>query len=280
MTRKVNILHLVVALAVGLCCVGCFKSTVGYTIFRTAVFIQSTDKGDYVKARDLYTYAYYVDTTDWKVASYEDACNKIITNKLTGERREMPDVYGEMNPSNEYQLTMVINRPMTMMILVDPENKVYAYRNYELPDNLPQVDTKLYIVSWRNSYTTAGWRIVNEFYKPPQPETDPEPAPDDEPETDPEPAPDDEPETDPENPDEPNTTPDDGEGEGADDGADNSEGGSNGEGEGNNGEGGSNGEGEGNNDENGENDGEGDSATDTPSTDTPATDDNPSTDKE
>ncbi|MBR2331090.1 MAG: hypothetical protein IKA38_01220, partial [Alistipes sp.] len=128
MTQKVNILHLVVALAVGLYCVGCFKSTVGYTIFRTAVFIQSTDKGDYVKARDLYTYAYYVDTTDWKVASYEDACNKIITNKLTGERREMPDVYGEMNPSNEYQLTMVINRPMTMMILVDPENKVYAYR--------------------------------------------------------------------------------------------------------------------------------------------------------
>ena len=270
MTRKVNILHLVVALAVGLCCVGCFKSTVGYTIFRTAVFIQSTDKGDYVKARDLYTYAYYVDTTDWKVASYEDACNKIITNKLTGERREMPDVYGEMNPSNEYQLTMVINRPMTMMILVDPENKVYAYRNYELPDNLPQVDTKLYIVSWRNSYTTAGWRIVNEFYKPPQPETDPDPAPDDEPETDPENP--DEPETAPENPDEPNTTPDDGEGEGADDGADNGEGGSNGEGEGNNGEGGS-----GNNDEN---DGEGDGATDTPSTDTPATDDNPSTDKE
>ena len=247
MTRKVNILHLVVALAVGLCCVGCFKSTVGYTIFRTAVFIQSTDKGDYVKARDLYTYAYYVDTTDWKVASYEDACNKIITNKLTGERREMPDVYGEMNPSNEYQLTMVINRPMTMMILVDPENKVYAYRNYELPDNLPQVDTKLYIVGWRNSYTTAGWRIVNEFYKPPQPETAPEnPA---------------EPETDPENPDEPNTTPDDGEGEGADDGADNGEGGS-----------GNNGENDG--------DGEGDGATDTPSTDTPATDDNPSTDKE
>lgn len=239
---------MVVALAVGLCCVGCFKSTVGYTIFRTAVFIQSTDKGDYVKARDLYTYAYYVDTTDWKVASYEDACNKIITNKLTGERREMPDVYGEMNPSNEYQLTMVINRPMTMMILVDPENKVYAYRNYELPDNLPQVDTKLYIVGWRNSYTTAGWRIVNEFYKPPQPETDPE------------------------NPDEPNTTPDDGEGEGVDDGADNGEGGSNGEGEGNNGEGGSG--------NNGENDGEGDGATDTPSTDTPATDDNPSTDKE
>ena len=271
---------MVVALAVGLCCVGCFKSTVGYTIFRTAVFIQSTDKGDYVKARDLYTYAYYVDTTDWKVASYEDACNKIITNKLTGERREMPDVYGEMNPSNEYQLTMVINRPMTMMILVDPENKVYAYRNYELPDNLPQVDTKLYIVGWRNSYTTAGWRIVNEFYKPPQPETDPAP---DEPETDPENP--DEPETDPENPDEPNTTPDDGEGEGADDGANNGEGGSNGEGEGNNGEGGSNGEGEGNNgeggsDNNGENDGEGDGATDTPSTDTPATDDNPSTDKE
>jgi hypothetical protein len=138
---------------------------VGYTIFSVAVNIQSTDKSDYTKARDLYTYAYYADSTDWRIASYEDACQKVLTNKLTGEKREVPDVYGEMNPSNEYQLSMVINEPMTMMVIVDPENKVYAYRNYELPKNLEHVDTKLYIAAWKPSHSSGGWRIVNEFYQ-------------------------------------------------------------------------------------------------------------------
>jgi hypothetical protein len=70
-----------------------------------------------------------------------------------------------MNPSNEYQLSMVINEPMTMMVIVDPENKVYAYRNYELPKNLEHVDTKLYIAAWKPSHSSGGWRIVNEFYQ-------------------------------------------------------------------------------------------------------------------
>lgn len=164
MNRKINILHLMVAV-VALCCTSCYKSTVGYTIFSVAVNIQSTDKSDYTKARDLYTYAYYADSTDWCIASYEDACQKVLTNKLTGEKREVPDVYGEMNPSNEYQLSMVINEPMTMMVIVDPENRVYAYRNYELPKNLEHVDTKLYIAAWKPSHSSGGWRIVNEFYQ-------------------------------------------------------------------------------------------------------------------
>ena len=164
MTRKINILHLVVAVA-ALCCVGCYKSVVNYTIFSVAVKVQADDKSDYAKAQDLYTYAYYADSTDWRIASYEDACQKVLTNKLTGEKREVPDVYGEMNPSNEYQLSMVINEPMTMMVIVDPANKVYAYRNYELPKNLEHVDTKLYIAAWKPSHNSGGWRIVNEFYQ-------------------------------------------------------------------------------------------------------------------
>ena len=164
MKRKINILHLVVAVA-ALCCVGCYKSVVNYTIFSVAVKVQADDKSDYAKAQDLYTYAYYADSTDWRIASYEDACQKVLTNKLTGEKREVPDVYGEMNPSNEYQLSMVINEPMTMMVIVDPANKVYAYRNYELPKNLEHVDTKLYIAAWKPSHSSGGWRIVNEFYQ-------------------------------------------------------------------------------------------------------------------
>lgn len=250
MIRQTNILHLVVALALALCTVGCYENTVGYTIFRTAVKIQSTEGGDYVGARDLYTYAYYVDTTEWRIANYDDACNMIITNKLSGERRETPDVYGEMNPSSEYQLSMVINEPLTLMVVVDPANKVYAYRPFTLPINLPQIDTKLYIAAWRNSHSTGGWRVVNEFYKAPQPEPEP-----DEPGTDPQPNPD-EP-----NPDEPNNP--DGEGDGNEGGNEGEGGNENGnEGNGNEGNGGEN---EG--DDNNEGDGSEDDTTDTPTTD-------------
>lgn len=257
MIRQTNILHLVVALALALCTVGCYENTVGYTIFRTAVKIQSTEGGDYVGARDLYTYAYYVDTTEWRIANYDDACNMIITNKLSGERRETPDVYGEMNPSSEYQLSMVINEPLTLMVVVDPANKVYAYRPFTLPINLPQIDTKLYIAAWRNSHSTGGWRVVNEFYKAPQPEPDPEPEPD-EPGTDPQPNPN-EP-----NPDEPNNP--DSEGDG-------NEGGNEGEGGNENGNEGDGNEGNGGDDEGDNNEGDGseDDTTDTP-TDTPTTD--------
>ena len=179
MKHRLNILLLVAATSCLWGLWGCFKDTVSYTIFRTAVQIQSQEGGNYYKARDLYTYAYYVDTTDWRIASYEDACNKVITNKLSGEKRDMPDVYGEMTPSEEYQLSMLINQPTTMMVLVDPELKVYAYRKYELPVNLANVDTKLYIAAWRRSYQSAGWRIVNEFYtepskEPDEPENNPE----------------------------------------------------------------------------------------------------------
>ncbi|MBQ4126375.1 MAG: hypothetical protein IJD72_00210 [Alistipes sp.] len=261
MIRQTNILHLVVALALALCTVGCYENTVGYTIFRTAVKIQSTEGGDYVGARDLYTYAYYVDTTEWRIANYDDACNMIITNKLSGERRETPDVYGEMNPSSEYQLSMVINEPLTLMVVVDPANKVYAYRPFTLPINLPQIDTKLYIAAWRNSHSTGGWRVVNEFYKAPQPEPDPEPEPD-EPGTEPEPSP--QPNPDEPNPDEPNNP--DGEGDG-------NEGGNEGEGGNEDGNEGNGNEGNGGDDEGDNNEGDGseDDTTDTP-TDTPTTD--------
>ena len=165
MTLKNNILRIAVALVIALAVAGCFKSVVNYTIFSVAVKVQATDKSQYEKAQDLYTYAFYADSTEWCIASYEDACKKILTNKTSGEKREVPDVYGEMNPSEEYQIKMEIDQPMTLMVIVDPENRIYAYRNYELPVNLEFVDTKLYIAAWKPSHSTSGWRIVNEFYQ-------------------------------------------------------------------------------------------------------------------
>lgn len=201
---------------------GCFKDVVEYTDFRISVYDQTESNGEFVRSTDLETYAFYVDTTQWTVKSYEDALARRITNKTTGKTQTEPDAIGEFYADDEYQVTIRLESEMSMIVVVNPTLKLFAYRNYKLPINLPAVDTKLYMASWRQSHSVAGWRVVNNFYEPPTEEPTP-PADDEE---------------------EPTTPP-----------ADDGEGGN--EGEGDNNEGNGN-EGDGNNDDNNEGEGEGD----------------------
>lgn len=164
MRHKLSIIT--VALCAALMC-GCFKDVIDYTNFNTAIYEQATTTGSYVRATDVEMYAYAVDTTEWRIASYEDALAHRITNKTTGEVLTEPDAYGSFNPSNEYQSSIRLDAPISMLVVVCPESKIYGYRNYELPENLASVDTKLYIALWRQTHNIAGWRIVNEFYTPP-----------------------------------------------------------------------------------------------------------------
>ncbi len=150
---------------------GCFKSVVTYTRFTVAVYDQSTPDEGFARSRDIDAYAYYVDTTEWRVASYEDAAEGRITNKLTGEMLDAPDVRGAFNSSQEYQVSLVLTGEVSMIVVVNPEQKLYAYRRYELPVNLPQVDTKLYMAAWRPTHTSSGWVVVNRFYSPEEPDT-------------------------------------------------------------------------------------------------------------
>lgn len=200
---------------------GCFKDVVEYTDFRISVYDQTESNGEFVRSTDLETYAFYVDTTQWTVKSYEDALARRITNKTTGKTQTEPDAIGEFYADDEYQVTIRLESEMSMIVVVNPTLKLFAYRNYKLPINLPAVDTKLYMASWRQSHSVAGWRVVNNFYEPPTEEPTP-PADEEEPTTPP---------------------------------ADDGEGGNEGEGDNNEGDGN---EGNGNNDDNNEGEGEGD----------------------
>lgn len=146
---------------------GCFKDVVDYTNYHTAIYEQTTTNGSFKPATDVETYAYWVDTTEWSVMSWEDAVAHRITNKLTGETRENPDAYGTFNASDEYQSNIRLDRHISMIVMVCPQMQIYAYRKYELPENLADVYTKFYITSWRASHNSAGWRVVNQFYTPP-----------------------------------------------------------------------------------------------------------------
>lgn len=148
----------------------CFKETVGYTRYNLAIYVQADADEAFSPAKDVDSYAFAVDTTEWYIASWEDAVAHRITNKTTGETIEEPSAYGEFNSSQEYQATILVNKPISMLVVVNPELKLYAYRNYELPVNLPDIYAKLYMAAWRPTHNSSGWTIVNRFYAEPSDE--------------------------------------------------------------------------------------------------------------
>lgn len=143
----------------------CFKDVVSYTDFNIVVYDQSVADGEFTLATAVETYAYYVDTTEWSVLTYEDALARRITNKTTGEVRSTPDVEGTFDVALPYPASVRLEQPISMLVLVNPTLRLYAYRKYELPINLATVDTKLYMASWRGTHSSSGWLVKNDFYK-------------------------------------------------------------------------------------------------------------------
>ena len=164
---KRSLRYIVCLLAVVPMLQGCFKDVVEYTDYRIAAYEQTESNGEFLRSTDLETYAFYVDTTEWTVKSYEDALARRITNKTTGKTLTEPDAIGEFYADEEYQVTIRLEAETSMLVCVNPTLKLYAYRKYQLPINLPTVDTKLYMASWRPSHPMSGWRVVNDFYTPP-----------------------------------------------------------------------------------------------------------------
>ena len=122
MRHKLSIIT--VALCAALMC-GCFKDVIDYTNFNTAIYEQATTTGSYVRATDVEMYAYAVDTTEWRIASYEDALAHRITNKTTGEVLTEPDAYGSFNPSDEYQSSIRLDAPISMLVVVSSQTGTY-----------------------------------------------------------------------------------------------------------------------------------------------------------
>ncbi len=154
----------IIASAVAMICGSCFKDTVAYTVFHVSVFEQLEQNGAEDKAENLFSYAYFVDTTEWRIASWEDAQVGRITNKKTGEIREIPDRIGDFIASAPYQVSIELNKKYSMIVIVDRTLKMYAYRKYELPINLAEVKTKLHLSAWKRSHTSSGWMVVNPFF--------------------------------------------------------------------------------------------------------------------
>lgn len=165
---------------------GCFKDEKQGTLMRIAVFVQNVSNEELTKATDLEAYAFWVDAKkEWKVMSWEDALEKRVTNvENSSDVLTNPPCIGIFDPAAEYQVTLDLTAQTAFMVVVDKANRMYAYREYETPINLPEVFTQLHIYAWRNSGTANGWNVVNPFpdeaRDPLTPDMDEEPNDEDE----------------------------------------------------------------------------------------------------
>ncbi|MBO7315524.1 MAG: hypothetical protein J6U49_07660 [Alistipes sp.] len=158
--------YLAIAL-IAITAVACFKDEKQGTLMRIAVYSQETEDSDIVPATDLESYAFWVKKgSKWKVSSWEDALAKRVTNTdRPAEQLTEPDEIGDFDPEAEYQVTLELWAESTFIVVVDKANRLYAYRQYDTPINLPELPIQLHMYAWRKSGTANGWDMINPFYE-------------------------------------------------------------------------------------------------------------------
>lgn len=175
MGRIVNI-----ALAVAiLLFTACGDKGVLSTNYEITPLLQLEKDGNVTSAVNVKGYAYYVDTADWKVVSWQDALQGRITAK-SGEETRGPDFTAVPGADGRLVLGPIMQE--TFMVLVcytEPGDadggEMYAWRKAGTLENMPVIDVKVTFKPWQTKgrYTDAKWVMIND--NPPEPEPAPEP---------------------------------------------------------------------------------------------------------
>lgn len=142
----------------------CFKDEVQGTLFKIHVTSQESADAELVDCTtELRAYAFYTKKGEkWEVKSWEDALAMKITNQdRATQTRTNPDVIGTWSATDEYQITLNLRAKYTTLVVVDVENKIYAYRDYETPMNLSETLTELHLYAWRKSGSANGWTVAS-----------------------------------------------------------------------------------------------------------------------
>ncbi len=148
-------------------CAGCFKKEVQGTMLKVSVYSKNTsDEEPHHTTSELMAYAFYTKKGEkWRVESWEDALAMKITNADNpSEVRTDPDVIATWDADAEYQLALDLRAKYTAIVIVDVENKLFAYRDYETPMNYPETPIVLHLYKSVKSGSANGWTTVNPFY--------------------------------------------------------------------------------------------------------------------
>ena len=163
MRKLTKIVTIIVAL---MAMVGCFQEEKQGTRMRIALHSQNVSTDPILKTtHDIEAYAFYVEKgSKWEVKTWDDALNRVITNKENANIvLTEPALYGNYEPTADYQLTLELWSQYTYIVVVDKTNRIYASRFYETPVNLPEVMVQLHLYAYKKSGTANGWDMVNPF---------------------------------------------------------------------------------------------------------------------
>lgn len=162
--------------AVAVVVTGCFKKVTMDCRYHVRPYYQAESGGVAVQGEGIIAYAFAADTTQWTVASYEDALNGVLTSKTSGEKRS--DAMERVEQQDSTVVLQLTVTPVTIVV-VDPINKLFAWRMTEVVENLPDLYVSVTFRPWsaKKRYVEGPWRMNNEAYVAPEvPEepTDPE----------------------------------------------------------------------------------------------------------
>ena len=151
----------------------CLKGdTDGKTAYVIKPLMQATSGSLNEPLNDIIAYAFDADTTEWTVASYDDAIAGILTHKeRPSEQLGTPiataEPYTVEGLTDRFVMTLP-DRPV-MVLVVDHINRLYAYTNQKLEPNMGSLFVTLIFKPWKEvTAYKEGWSFYNPFYEPPK----------------------------------------------------------------------------------------------------------------
>lgn len=149
---------------------GCFKEVATDTLYVLKPLVQTTSGGVSEPLIDAVAYAFDADTTDWFVASYEDAARGVITSK-SDHKQTLSTILAEGLPCDTEGMTdrlqMSLPPRSVMLVAVDTQNRIFAYNQVEMQENIGQLYVTLIFKPWKEaSIWKEGWTFCNPDYAP------------------------------------------------------------------------------------------------------------------
>ncbi len=92
-------------------------------------------------------FAYYGDTLDYKVESYQQAVSGRVTTSKDGQTRPF-DMQGDFSAENGQMTFDRISNPVVFIVMCDTENKVYGYCQQSVSKGLDYVYTTFTCPLW------------------------------------------------------------------------------------------------------------------------------------
>lgn len=164
-------IRIVYGLTAAVLLAGCFKKVTFETayVLKPQVQVYSGDPAQAVTG--VKVYAFDADTALYRVASYDDALNGVVTRRTDASDRLTPSATGEScaTEGSEGWLRMTLRRPTQMIVAVDPSRRLYACTQQSISETLSTLYVSLVFKPWKEGtfYSEGKWQFYNEFYVPP-----------------------------------------------------------------------------------------------------------------